>query len=341
MRAILFYRHGGPEVLQLEERPTPEPGPGEALVRVEACGLNHVDLLARSGRVFSKISFPRIPGSEVAGQVAALGPGVNLPLGLGCAVHARLSCGRCEYCLKGEDNVCLAGRALGLEVDGGYAEYVAVPESNVVPLPEGVSYQEAASSTLSALTAYHMLVTRAKVRPGEDVLILAAASGIGSAAVQIAKLMGARVIATVGSEAKVAQARALGADHVLLHRDRPFDEEVRRWTGKKGADVVFEHVGAATWERSLNCLARNGRLVTCGAHTGGEARLDLWRLFLRQTTLIGSYLGTRGELSEVLRLLSRKQLKAIIHKVYPLEKAAEAHRELEESRHFGKILLEP
>jgi NADPH:quinone reductase-like Zn-dependent oxidoreductase len=342
MRAVVLHEHGGIDKLTYEEHQDPVPGPDEVLVRVRACGVNHLDLLTREGRVASKVPLPHIMGSEVAGEVVGFGPHVRgLEIGASVAVATRLACGRCEYCVRGEENICLISRAIGLEVPGGYAELMAAPVANCVPLPPGMSFRDSAAFTLAGLTAWHMLVTRARLKPGEDVLVIAAGSGVGSAAIQIAKLMGARVIATAGTDDKLQLAKDLGADEVINHRERPFDEDVRRITGKRGVDVVFEHVGAATWERSINALGKNGRLVTCGAHTGSRATLEIWRLFTRQISLIGSYLGTKGERLEVLRLIGLGRLRPVIHAVLPLARAGEAHRILEERRHFGKLLLEP
>jgi len=342
MKAVVIHEHGGIDKLRHQECPEPVPEPDEVLIRVRACGVNHLDLLTREGRVATKVPLPHIMGAEVAGEIVALGPHVRgFEVGTPVAIATRLACGRCEYCVRGEENICLISRSIGLEVPGGYAELMVAPVANCVSLPPGVSFRDSAAFTLAGLTAWHMLVTRAKLRPGEDVLVIAAGSGVGSAAVQIAKLMGARVIGTAGTEDKLRLAKALGADEVINHRERPFDEEARRITGKRGVDVVFEHVGAATWERSINALGKNGRLVTCGAHTGSSTKLEIWRLFTRQISLIGSYLGTKGELFEVLRLIGHGRLRPVIHAVLPLAEARAAHTILEERRHFGKLLLEP
>jgi NADPH:quinone reductase-like Zn-dependent oxidoreductase len=228
---------------------------------------------------------------------------------------------------------------LGYKRDGGYAEYVVVPEVNALPMPEGLSFEEAASVPLVFLTAWHMLVTRAQLKPGENVLVLGAGSGVGSAAIQIAKLMGARVIATAGAESKLEKARALGADDVIHHGEQSIADEARRLTGRRGVDVVFEHVGQATWEQSIKSLATAGRLVTCGATTGFAAQLDLRLLFARQLSLLGSYMGSRGELFHVLKLFSEKKLHPVVHRVLPLSEARAAHELLEKREHFGKVVL--
>ncbi|MHB2018083.1 MAG: zinc-binding dehydrogenase [Candidatus Xenobia bacterium] len=341
MKAVVIEEHGGREKLQVKTIADPECGPQDVLVRVRACGLNHLDILAREGRVPVQIRMPHILGCEVAGDIAKVGSHVEgLKEGQRVAVLTRLSCGRCEHCLAGEDNICIKAQAIGLGAHGGYAELVRLPATNAIPLPEGVSYEDAAGSVMSMLTAWHMLLGRAHLKPGETLLVLAAGSGIGSAAVQVGKLTGARVIATAGSAEKLTRALELGADAGINYNDQDMVAEVKRLTGKRGVDVVFEHVGAATFEQSVESLTRNGRLVTCGAHTGGKTTLDIWKLFAKQISLIGSYLGTRRELHDLLQVMSRGQLRPVIFERLPLERAAEGHRLLEERAQFGKILLQ-
>lgn len=342
MRAVVFDAHGGPEMLRLAEMPDPEPGPGEAVVRVGACGVNWLDVILRRGETPGKPALPHVPGSEVAGEVVALGAGVSgVQVGDRVAVAPYLFCGTCEYCLRGQESLCLRGDILGLMSQGGYAEYVRVPARSLVPLPPNLSFEDGAALGLSALTAYHMLITRARLSPGETVLVLAAGSGVGSAAIQIARLAGARVIATAGSPEKLAKARELGAEAVIDHRQQDIAQEVRRLTGKRGVDVVFEHVGQATWDQSVAALARGGRLVTCGSLTGPDGRVNIWTLFAKELSLIGSYGGSRGELRTVLELASRGALRPVIHAVHPLEEAAAAHRTVEAREQFGKLVLRP
>lgn len=342
MLAVRFHAYGGVEQLRLDEIPTPVPGPGVALVRVRACGVNRVDILSRAGETPNKVPLPHTSGSEVAGELAALGPGVTgWKPGDRVLVNPVISCGRCPFCRHGEDNMCLEGRIFGVQMPGGYAEFAVAPAEHLIALPADLSFSAAASMAVTGSTSWHMLVARAGLRQGEDVLIVAAGSGIGSLAVQIAKLSGARVIATAGSASKLEQARGLGADEVVNHGDPDWPRQVRRLTGGRGVDLVFEHVGAATWEQSLQCIARGGRLVTCGAHTGGNVQLNLWSLFLKQHTLIGSYAGTRRDLEMVLKLAGRGQIRPVIHAELPLREAAAAQRMMEERQLFGKVLLVP
>lgn len=344
MKAAIFEKHGGPEVLHVANVPDPKPRGDEVVVRVRACSINHLDLWVRRGIPGIEIPMPHIPGSDVSGEVASVGELVtHVHVGDKVILAPGISCGRCPACLAGDDNLCREYTLLGYKVDGGCAELVKAPARNALPLPEGLSFEEAAAVPLVFLTAWHMLVTRAKLQPGEDVLILGGGSGVGSAAIQIAKVLGARVIATVGSEGKIERTRALGADHVILHsKSDPktgWQAEVKRLTNRRGVDVVFEHVGEATWAESVACLAVNGRLVTCGATTGYDAKIDLRFLFSRHLSILGSYMGSKAELFPVLELLARKQVHAVIDKVFPLEQCAEAHARMERREQFGKIVL--
>jgi len=341
MRAVVFDSHGGADVLEYRDVPVPTPGPDEALVRVRACGLNHLDLFIRNGGLPHPVPLPHILGSEVAGEVEESGALASVKPGDRVVVAPYLICGVCEYCLSGEETICLRGDVLGRRSNGGYAEYVTVAARQLIPIPDGVSLEDAAALTLSTLTAWHMLVTRARMRPGEDVLVLGAGSGVGSGAIQIAKQGGCRVFATAGSQEKLEKARELGADALINHNTTDFREEVRRLTSKRGVDIVVEHVGQDTWDRSVGSLARNGRLVTTGATTGPEGRVNIDRLFGAQQSLIGSWGGTRAELRAVLKMAAEGRLRSVIHAVYPLERAAEAQRVMEERAQFGKLLLKP
>lgn len=340
MRAVRFHAHGGPEVLALETAPDPEPRAGQVVVRVHACALNHLDLWQRRGLDRVTIPFPHISGADVSGEVAEA-PGGEFAAGTRVLLQPGLSCGRCEACVAGRDNTCADYDVLGYRSDGGYAEYVRVPAVNVVPMPASVSYTDAAAFPLTFLTAWHMLVTRARVAAGESVLVLAAASGVGQAAIQVARLHGAHVIATAGSEVKLERARALGAHDVIDHYATDIAVEVRRLTGRRGVDVVVEHVGQATWAKSVRSLAPGGRLVTCGNTTGWDAAIDLRFLFSRQLSLLGSYMGTKGELLQAARCFFDGRFRPLVDAVLPLAAAADAHRRLEEGDVCGKLVLTP
>lgn len=337
MKAIRFHEHGGPDVLRIEQVPDPVARQGQALVRVRACALNHLDLWQRRGLDRVRIPLPHICGSDVAGVVEDAPDGTVEP-GTRVMLQPGLSCGRCAACLAGRDNHCPGYDVLGYMSDGGYAEYVAVPAVNLVPLPDHLSFELAAAFPLTFLTAWHMLVSRAGLRPGETVVVLAAGSGVGQAAVQIARLVGARVIATAGTPEKRARALSLGAEHAIDHR-RPFSAEVLSLTGGAGADVLVEHVGQVTWTESVRSLARGGRLVTCGATSGPRGDLDLRVLFVRQISLLGSYMGSKGDLWQASRHFFRGRLAPVVDSVLPLEEARSGHERLESRGQFGKIVL--
>jgi NADPH:quinone reductase-like Zn-dependent oxidoreductase len=339
MKAVRFHQHGSIDVLQYEEAPDPSPGPRDALVRVRACALNHLDLWERRGIDRVTLPLPHISGSDVAGEVVS-SPAPHLPPGTRVMIHPGLSCGTCAECLAGTDNRCSDYDVLGYRSDGGYAELVKVPAVNLIPIPDRISFVDAAAFPLTFLTAWHMLLAVAKVTPGETVLVLAAGSGVGQAAIQIAKLSGARVLATAGSPAKLERARALGADAVIDHKLQNIAKEVKNLTAGRGVDIVIEHVGEATWDGSVRSLARGGRLVTCGATTGPRVAWDLRVLFSRQLTLCGSYMGTKRELLQAAALFFEGRLTPVLDEVFPLVRAADAQRRLEEALHFGKIVLE-
>ena len=340
MWAVRFHQHGGPDVLRYEEAPEPELAPGDVLVRVRACALNHLDLWARRGLPNVRIPMPHISGSDIAGEVIG-SAAIDVAIGRRVMLQPGLSCGRCEACLSGRDNECPCYEVLGYtNHDGGYAELVKVPVENLIAIPDEIDFVHAAAFPLTFLTAWHMLMTRAGLKRGDDVLVLAAGSGVGQAAIQIAALHGARVFATAGSDRKLERARALGACEVIHHHEQDIAEEIKRLTNRRGVDVVIEHVGEATWPKSVRSLARGGRLVTCGATTGRHGTLDLAALFSKQLTIHGSYMGTKGELMRVARYFFTGQLKPVIDRTFPLAEAAAAHRRMEESGQFGKIVLE-
>jgi NADPH:quinone reductase-like Zn-dependent oxidoreductase len=338
MRAVRFHAHGGAEVLRYEDAPAPAARAGEAVVRVRATSLNHLDIWQRRGLERVRIPLPHISGADVAGEVAEA-PDGTVAAGTRVMLQPGLSCGRCRQCLAGHDNECPRYDVLGYQSDGGYAEYVRVPLQNLIPLPDAIGFVEAAAFPLTFLTAWHMLLTRARLQAGETVLVIAGGSGVGQAAIQVAGLHGARVIATAGSEEKLARCRALGAFEAVNHGTDDFSAVVRRLTGGRGVDVVVEHVGTATWDRSLRSLARAGRLVTCGATTGHDARIDLRVLFSRQVSLLGSYMGRKVELLRAAEFFFSGDLLPAVDRVFPLEAVAEAHRRLEAREGFGKIVL--
>ena len=332
MKAVRFHQHGGPEVLRFEDAPDPAPRPGHTIVRVRACALNHLDIWQRRGIERVKIPFPHISGADVAGEIAGSNERVMLQPGL--------SCGRCAACLAGRDNRCAQYDVLGYQSDGGYADYVSVPDANVIPVPPHVGFVEAAAFPLTFLTAWHMLFTRARLEEGEAVVVLAAGSGVGQAAVQLARHAGAFVIATAGSAEKAALAQKLGADATIDHSAEDIASAVKRLTSGRGADIVVEHVGQTTWDASVRSLARGGRLVTCGATTGHAAAVDLRHLFGRQLSLLGSYMGEKAELLKAARLFFGGIVRPVVDRVFPLAEAAEAHRYLESRQQFGKVVLE-
>jgi len=342
MKLARIHQHGDPTVLVYEDAPEPQTRPDQVLIRVRACALNHLDLFVRAGIPGMRFPMPHVLGSDIAGEVVEAGglcqrvrPGWRVLLSPG------MSCRQCAQCLAGNDNLCRRYAVFGYGVDGGNTELLAAPEYSVIQIPDAMPFEEAAAAPLVFLTAWHMLMTRAGLQPGEDVLVLAASSGVGMAAIQIAKLWKCRVIATAGGEAKLEKARALGADHVLDHYRKDIAAEVKRITAKRGVDVVVEHVGQATWPKSLESLAPGGRLVTCGATTGWNAAIDLRYLFSKQWSLLGSFMGTMGELHRVLQFLFRGQLKPVTDTVFPLSEIRAAHQRLEDREHFGKVVVKP
>jgi len=340
MKAILFDHHGDPDVLRYTDVPEPEPRAGEVLVRVRACALNHLDLWVRGGLPGVSIPLPHIPGSDIAGVIEKIGAGVtNVKPGQKVVLAPGVTCGKCAACLAGRDNYCPQFTNLGYMIDGGCAEFVRCPEVNCFPYPENLSFEEAAAVPLVFQTAWHMLLTRAQLQPAESVLVLGAGSGVGSAAIQIAKFLGCRVIATAGNDAKLARAKELGADETINHHTQKIKDEVRSLTAKRGVDVVFEHVGTATWEDSVASLTRGGRLVTCGATTGFDAKIDLRFLFSRQLSILGSYMGNKSEFATVLKLVAAGELKPVLDRTFPLAGCRLAHEYLESGAQFGKVVL--
>src|SRR5438105_14055489 len=342
MKAAIFYQHCGRGLLRYDEDTEPKPEPGEILVRAKACARNHLDIWIRQGIPAFSVPLPHIGGCDVAGVVERVGgEGAGLQPGDRVFVAPGLSCWRCEFCLSGRDNLCISYRILGAQVDGGLAEFVKVPAINVVPIPGNLSFEQAAAFPLTAVTAWHMLFGRAKLQPAEDVLVLGAGSGVGSMAVQMAHAAGARVFTTVGSEDKIAPATALGADEVINHAQENIADRVKTLTAGRGVDVVIEHVGPATWEQSLRSLAKGGRLITCGATTGPTVTVDLRFLYMRQTTLLGSMMGTRAELLEAAKWMGAGRIHAAIDSVMRLKEARAAQERMNDREVFGKIVLTP
>jgi NADPH:quinone reductase-like Zn-dependent oxidoreductase len=338
MKAAVFKEFGGTDKIKYEDFPDPVVKSGEVLVKVKACALNHLDIWQRQG--LPGVKLPHISGSDVSGIVEKPGEGVEwINTGDEVIVSPGISCMRCEKCLIGDDNQCNQFNILGYRNNGGYAEYVSVPAVNILPKPKNLSFEEAASIPLVFLTAWHMLVGRAGIKPGDTILVQAGGSGVGIAAIQIGKLFNARVITTVGSDEKIEKAKALGADYVINYRQNDFEDEVNKITDKKGVDIVIDHIGPEVWDKNIRSLARNGRLVTCGATSGPSASIDLRYVFSRHLNILGSYMGRKSELIEVLKFVESGRLKPVVHKVYGLKDAGQAQQEMLDRKNFGKIVL--
>jgi NADPH:quinone reductase-like Zn-dependent oxidoreductase len=340
MKAAYFQEHGGSEKIIYGDYKDPSAGAGEVVVAVEACALNQVDMLLLDGRFPPPEGLPHVNGCEVAGTIAAVGPDVTgMARGDRVVVFPGLSCGRCEYCLRGERTVCVRYGYLGAHKDGGYAELVKAPAENILPLADAVPCEAAAAVALAFLTSWHALIAQAELRPAQTVLVQAAGSGVGSAAIQIAKLCGARVITTVGSDDKIEFARALGADAVVNYRTQDFVEETKKWTDKRGVDVVVEHIGAATFERSLYCLTRLGKLISIGSHDSHWGRLDLRHVYSKNLRVVGTNLGSILELRTILDHLERGRLRPIIDRAFALTDARDAVQYVLDRKNKGKVLL--
>ncbi len=336
----MFHEFGGAEKLRYEDAPEPKISETEAVIRVKACALNHLDIWARGGTRAEKIPMPHISGCDISGEVARVGSLVkDHKPGEKALIAPGVSCGVCEYCTSGWDSLCESFKIIGYEIQGGYAEYVSVPGRNILPIPDKLSFEEAASVPLVFLTAWHMLTTRANLTAGETVLVWGAGSGVGSAAIQVSKVLGAKVIATSGSDEKLEKASKLGADWTINHRTQDVPSEVKRVTNGRKANVVFDHVGQATWEKSMRSMAPGGRLVNCGVTSGGKAEIDIRFVFVRQFSLLGSYMGGMGELLKVLTFFEDGRLRPVVDSVFPLKDAAAAQERMEKNEHFGKIVL--
>lgn len=338
--AVVMHEVGGPEVLVRGTIDLPEPGPREVRVRVRAVALNHLDIWTRKGLPHLKYDFPHRLGSDVAGEVEALGPGTtNAKVGDRVLINPGLSCGVCARCLAGEDNLCRKYRILGESAQGGYSRHVVVPEQNLLPMPAGLAFETAAAVPLCFLTAWQMVVRKAEVKAEHTVLVHAAGSGVSSAAIQMCKLLGARVITTTSTDGKAQKARELGADAVINYTTQDFVTECRKLTDKRGVDVVLDHVGGDIMAKSILAAAWGGRVVTCGASAGFEPRIDLRQIFFRQVEILGSTMGSKGDLFPILELVGQGKLRPVVDRVLPLWEAQEAHRVLERREAFGKVVL--
>lgn len=340
MKAMVVREHGGPAVIKPEQVAVPKVGFDQVLLAVKGCALNHLDAWTRSG--IPGIKLPLILGCDVAGVVQEVGESVrHVAMGASVLVSPGLSCGVCSYCLEGNEMLCRSYRILGSGCDGGYAQFVTVPAANCFPIPKGLDFHQAASVPLVFITAWHMLITRCRMKSNETVLVVGGGSGVGSAAIQIAKLHHCRVITTVGNDEKAQRARELGADEIINHSSQKIGEEVKRLTDKRGVDIVFEHVGPAVFGDCLAALATNGRLVTCGATTGAKAEIDITRMFMKHQSVLGSIMGTKREFVDILEFFQKGLLKPVVDRVLPLAEASKAHEILESRQHFGKLVLDP
>src|SRR5215813_2263082 len=342
VKAAYFKEHGGAEKIIYDDYRDPAPGPGEVVVRVRACALNHVDMLLLDGRFPPPEGLPHVNGCEVTGTLEAVGPGVQgVERGARVILFPGLSCGRCEYCLQGQRTVCVRYGYLGAHKDGGYAELIKAPAANALPLAEALSFESGAAVPLAMLTSWHALIAQAGCRPGQTVLVQAAGSGVGSAAIQIARLCGARVMTTVGSDDKIEFARRLGAEHVVNYRTHDFVEEAKQWTGKRGVDVVVEHIGGDTFERSIYALTRMGTLVTIGSHDTHWGRLDLRHVYSKNLRIVGTNLGTILELQQVLDHVVAGRLAPVIDRAFALKDTGAAVQHVLDRKNKGKVLLVP
>ena len=328
--------------MRLEDVPDPAPMTGDVLLRVRACGLNHLDVDCRAGVSRLPLVLPHTLGREIAGEVVALGPGVDsVRVGDRVLAHIAPACGRCGACLAGRDNLCQTPNLPGIHRPGGYAELAVVSAWGIEAIPPQLSFQEAAAVPIAFGTAWHMLITRGRLRAGETVLIQAAGSTIGSAAIQVARLAGARVLTTAGSDAKLSKAKALGVHEAINYREEDLVATVRKHTDGRGVDLIFEHIGGEVFTKSLACLVPGGRMAVCGAHAGEVVPLDIIDFFRREIDLLGSFRATSAELRQVFSLVVEGRLRPVIHAAFPLAEAAEAHRVMERREHFGKLLLVP
>ena len=342
MKAVVFDRHGGPEVLRSEDVPEPAPARGDVVIEVKAASINHIDIFLRRGMPGIKVPMPKIIGSDAAGVIREIGLEVSgLRIGQRVTINPGISCGHCEFCAAGFGSQCLTYAMVGENTDGAYAQLLKVPSHIVLPIPDSISFEDAAAAPLVFMTAWSMMVNKGNIRPGEDVLILGAGAGVGTAAIQIAKMLGCRVFATASTEEKLQRAKQLGADFLINYRTEEFDKKIRDLTNRRGVDVVVDYIGADTWVRSLRSARRGGRVLTCGATTGFAPQTDLRQIFFRQVQVIGSTMGSHREFLDVMKCVFRGQLKPVIDRVLPLEEARKGHELIEARAVFGKIVLTP
>lgn len=340
MRALQLISHGAPGTFRLADLPALEPGPDEVVVKVRACGLNRLDLWLEEGGLPIQLQLPRTPGAEIAGVIGKLGSDVDdWRVGDRVVVQSNLFCGRCEFCLRGDESICLKGQLLGVQKDGGFAEEVLVPARSLVLIPKGVEFETSAALTLAGSTAMHMLTNRAEIRSADWVLVMGGASGVGSAAIQISKQLGANVIATASTLEKRNLAMQAGADHVVDSTSDDWPAEVRLITDRRGVDIVVEHIGGKMLAQIFACLARGGTVVTCGATAGREVTMNLWPFFVKQQRLIGSYGRNRADMIATLDWAAVGKLKPMVHKIYKLDEAPQAFAELRSRTVLGKAVI--
>jgi NADPH:quinone reductase-like Zn-dependent oxidoreductase len=341
MRAMAFAQPGGLEVLQMMDLPKPVPETDEVLVQVKACALNHLDLWVRQG-LPAKIPMPHIGGCEIAGVIAEVGRGVkDFQPGQRVLISPGQSCMHCDWCNQGLDSCCAQYHIIGYQTQGGFAEYAKARAIDLLPISEAWSFVDWAAVPLTFVTAWNMLYDRAGVKPNDEVVVFGASSGVGTAAIQIAKLAGAHVFAIAGTEEKLRRAEQLGADVLLNYNTQDIAKEVKSLTGGRGADIVVEHVGSAVWQSAMRCLGRNGRLVTCGATTGSKVEIDLRFFFSQQHCVLGAYMGSRYGLLQCLRLIEKRVFQPVVDSTFPLEKLRDAQERMEKREMFGKIVITP
>ncbi|OOP57105.1 MAG: alcohol dehydrogenase [Candidatus Brocadia carolinensis] len=340
MKAMVFYEHGGVDKLTYADMEKPKISPYEVLVKVKACALNHLDIWVRQGLPGVEVPMPHILGSDSVGEVAEVGMEVkNFRPGDRVIVAPGVRCRKCVYCTTNSDSMCNSFKIMGFQVQGGYAEFVKAHVDNIIPVSQKLSFEEWAAVPLVFVTAWHMLITRGQLRPGEQVLIHAAGSGIGSAAIQIARLAGARVITTARGKEKLEKAKQLGADEVIDYSKEDYADKIKGITNNKGVDLIFEHIGPDTWEKNLQCLAKGGRMVVCGATSGPKTTVELRFLFMKQHAIIGCYMGSKKELLDVLNLVELGRLRPVIDSAFPLQEASAAQQRMLNRENFGKIVL--